>query len=191
MNTTKGNTKLYIFDSDGTLYDDKSAAIQFDNLCAIYVGDIIKLPQEKVAEAINFAKQKHKTNSTTIACLKEFGLIYENFVLETYLKIKIDDIFLNSKLVSYLNESGVDRAVFTGSPELFAKKIISHLGIEKYFKTIIGMEKINFQDKKRIDTFKLVSKMLPTDSYKEVFFWDDRKESRDLGSILGWVPMIP
>lgn len=189
METNK--KKLYIFDLDGTLYDSGSAEQQFYEIGITYIGSILSLPRNKVLEKIKYLKEKHKTVSTTIALVKEFRLNSDDIVVNVHLKINLDGISLNSNIIEYINDTNADKIIFTASPEKYAKKVLFSLEVEKYFNLTIGMESLKFQDKKNIESFKFVEKVFPNNHYTKKYFWDDLEENREIGSLLGWIPMIP
>lgn len=182
--------KLYIFDSDGTLYDDRNAGNQFSMINTDYISQKLSVSKDDVALIIKTIKQKYNTDSATIACIKEFGFDFDDFVSETYLRISLEYISVNKNIVNYLQEPGIEKIVFTGSPRAYALKVLTTLSIHNCFKEIFGMKEIGLREKKDQNSFKFISENFIKDNYDEIYFWDNEEENRRLGLIYGWIPVV-
>ncbi len=133
--------KLIIFDMDGTLLDSSKSITKSIN----YVRNELDLPPfsvEKITKLINMPDQDlpklfYENIQPYSECRKIFEKhYYKNCIYQMELYDGIQEMIQN------LNNK-YKMAVATNAYEIFAKKMIRHLHIEKYFQIIIGSDTIN------------------------------------------------
>lgn len=178
---------LYVFDNDGTLYDDTEAQKQFMMIFQEYASELFGVPYEEVIPRLQTLKAKYSTEFSLIAPMKEIGMNYADIVGNTYLRVKLDEC----KIISpdtirsqVLSEIHHPKIVFTNNPSVFARKVLSYTGLAEYFSDFVGMEETDFSGKPSSYSFEVVERR--HHGYDQIVFVDDSLKNLDAALQHGW-----
>ena len=178
---------LWVFDNDGTLYDDKLAHIEFAKHLGAYLEGLLGISGEDTKILGERLRTKHNTSSTVIAVVREFHLDIKEVIERTYLCINLDSC------QNPMEDSGRDEAlaqirgrkvILTNNPSAFARRIVERIGLRRHFADIIGMEETAFALKPDLGAFLAVMRRHPDAT--RIFFCDDSRENLDIATTLGW-----
>jgi putative hydrolase of the HAD superfamily len=164
---------LWVFDNDGTLYNNPS------ELEKVVVAKMIKyialrynLSYSKAKEKRKELLQRHCTKYTLIA-IKQEGISENDFIQKTYLSINPSDFGIKKspELRELINSLLGEKIVLTNNPSEFADLILEHLGIKDLFSQIIGMREMNYIQKPDKRSFGFLEKSI--NNGKKVMFIDN------------------
>lgn len=181
---------LWLFDNDGTLYDEKNAHERFTRIVTEFVSKTLFIPHEKARHEIADLKNKWKTSSTLIALKREYGLIFDEMVEKTYLAIDLTaydfyDFTESARMTRDVLQSLDGRkAVFTNNPSQYARHVLSHLGILELFDDIIGIKELKFYPKPAHEAYIIIE-----NKYREcdrIIFCDDNLKNVNVAQDRGW-----
>jgi len=82
---------LWVFDNDGTLYDDFGAGEKFMSILFQYVSQLLDISVEQAVAEIARLKKKWHTEFSILALVKEYSVSFSEVVENTYLRIKLDE----------------------------------------------------------------------------------------------------
>lgn len=178
---------LWIFDNDGTLYDDTSLNHAFSEIMTVYVSRIVGCSVEEATALIAMLKIKHQTMFSILAITREFGIDFEKAVYDTYLQLNLKDCGIVSidteRKTALCNLSG-DKIVFTNNPSGFARRVLVQVGLFECFNDCIGMEETGFLSKPDPRAFEIIHNRFQ--GYRQIFFCDDSLENLEIGKQYGW-----
>ncbi len=177
---------LWVFDNDGTLYDDFGAGKKFMEILLPYASKLLQVSVDQTETAINQLKVKWNTEFSVLALVKELNIDFNEIVENTYLKVDLElcGVYPNSATKTALKEILSPKIVFTNNPSKFAKYVLSYLELNDQFTDFIGMEELNFQSKPALETYRTVEKLYP--QYDQFYFCDDSLKNLDAAHQLGW-----
>src|SRR3989344_1560974 len=150
---------LWVFDNDGTLYDDFGAGEKFMSILFQYVSQLLDISVEQAVAEIARLKEKWHTEFSILALVKEYGVSFSEIVERTYLKINLDDCGIvapDTTRLGVLTSINSRKVVFTNNPSVFARRVLSYVGLESCFADFIGMEGTNFCEKPNPQAYKVV-----------------------------------
>jgi len=179
---------LWVFDNDGTLYDDREASRQFFKISNPYFGQLLGIAPEKVETKAQELKKKWGTQFAFMALVKESGVDFTRAVNDVHLKIDLEACgiatpdTLRRRVISNLSGRKV---VFTNNPSTFARKVLAHVGLLNLFSDIIGMEEMRLNRKPSPHSFQEVEKRHP--NAHRIIFCDNQLENLVEARRQGWI----
>lgn len=181
---------LWIFDNDGTLYDDSGARKQFNQLLSAYAKNQLGIHPGSLSDLMARLQSKHETRSSVVAFAREYSIPIECLIQQTYglIDLAAAQIATEEHLSETLEQIGGTKIVFTNSPSQYALRVLRHLGISHHFQNIFGMLEIECQLKPLLHGYQLVQKAYP--DFKQSFFVDDKVGNLEGGGKMGWSCML-
>ena len=159
-----------IFDMDGTLLDTEPTHVRawqqvLSKYGMQYDYDVMKsyngTPTWKIAKIII---DMHNQDLDPLALAREKAEVVESFLFDEVKALKLIDVVKH-----YYGSKPM--AVGTGSPNQLADRLLTHLGLRRYFDAIVGSEDVK-NHKPAPDTFLLCAKLLHVAPEKCVVFED-------------------
>lgn len=178
---------LWVFDNDGTLYDDTTLSEQFMKIAFAYYGSILSIPSDEIPNEIARLKKKWKTQFSIIAVAKEYGIDFADAVNNTYFRVKLEECRIsNPDLVKseVLNSLPGRKIVFTNNPSTWARRVLSYAGLLNCFSDIIGMEETRFCIKPQREAYRVVEERHK--GFDRIIFCDDSLKNLETARQLGW-----
>jgi len=169
------NVDYIIFDNDGTLYQMGTGFKER------VVGSMIKflsrrigIPERQVIEERKRLIEKYGVESTEFVFGVEYGINHSEFVRKTYLLVPIKDYgaINDRKLQQMLQNIKPPKSILTNNPSEFARKIIRTLGVEQFFKHVIGSKEISYRLKPDKKAFLTTADITGCDLKRTVFIDD-------------------
>jgi len=173
------------FDLDGTLYGDDSG------LWDLLVGRIHLFMQERVGLS------EKEISETRLKYLKQYGTtlrglhIHYNVDPQEYLAyvhdIPIEErINKNHELEQMLKQLRQKKWIWTNASKAHAERVLNALGVRGYFRGIVDIERMAFQNKPEIAAYTIAMDDAGELEAKRTLFIDDRAENlapaKELGS---------
>ena len=179
---------LWIFDNDGTLYDDSETHKNFMEIFSEYSSKLLGVPIQEVSAQLVKLKNKWNTGFPVIALMKEFGIDYSEIVDNTYLKINLEKC--NVPKYDHVRKKALDniladKVVFTNNPSVFARRVLLRLGLDRCFSDFVGMEEACFFGKPDIRAFKALE--FRHQGYTRIIFCDDSLKNLEVAHQIGWI----
>jgi FMN phosphatase YigB (HAD superfamily) len=178
---------LWIFDNDGMLYDDAGIKVNFPKTFLEYFVKVSGIKTEDAFQSIIDLKKKWRTDISVIALVKEYGVDFIDAVNNTYLKIDLDrcGIPTSDDLRSIALSSIKDKKiVFTNSPSIFARRILTHNKLIRHFSDFIGIQETQFIEKPNLSAFMAIQNIFK--DYGKIIFCDNSLENLEVAYGLGW-----
>lgn len=178
---------LWVFDNDGTLYDDKLVHAEFARHLASYLAGYLGIPSADAEIVGKQLRVKYSTSSTVIALVREFKLDISEVIERTYLRIDLDSCQVLTKdpeRDEALKHIGGRKLILTNNPSVFARRIVERIGLLRHFDDIVGMEETAFVLKPNPGAFLTVMRRHPDAT--RIFLCDDSLENLDVAATLGW-----
>jgi HAD superfamily hydrolase (TIGR01509 family) len=178
---------LWVFDNDGTLYNDFGAGEKFMKILYQYVHRLLNIPVDQVPSEVVRLKEKWRTEFSILALMKEYGIDFLEIVDNTYLKIKLEECNIatpDTSRLNVLNSIGSLKVVFTNNPSVFARYVLSYVGLAACFSDFIGMEETGFWEKPNPQAYKIVEERHR--GFERIIFCDDSLKNLETAHKLGW-----
>lgn len=178
---------LWVFDSDGVLYDHADAERAWDSLFFDYISLRTGLLSEEYERLKPTLIAKHQARGLIVAFIREFGLDFDDCVAATYLKLDLERYGITKnqiELQKTISRFPDPKVVFSSSPQRYVEYVLEHLGIQDLFCQVIGLERAEFQYKPSPLAFAAVEKLFP--KAQSIFFCDDTNTNLDIASMRGW-----
>ncbi|HEY4509494.1 MAG TPA: HAD-IA family hydrolase [Candidatus Paceibacterota bacterium] len=179
---------LWVFDNDGTLYDDRLAHLEFAKQLSWYLAWRLGLWQEEEqASLLKRIKLVYQTSSSVIALKYELDCAIKEVIEETYMRLDLDSCQIpkeDSKRYNALAQIKGRKVVLTNNPSAFARKVLNRVGLAAHFDDIVGMEETGLILKPDPEAFIAVMRRHPDAT--RVFLCDDSLENLDAAVALGW-----
>lgn len=179
---------LWVFDNDGTLYNDFGAGEKFMRILFQYVSRLFNIPVDQVPDEVARLKEKWHTEFSILALMKEHGIDFSEMVRNTYLKIELDECNIVAPDIARLSVlSSIDsrKVVFTNNPSAFARYVLSYVGLDDCFSDIIGMEETGFCEKPDLRAYRAVESR--QGGFNRIIFCDDSLKNLETARGLGWI----
>lgn len=179
---------LWVFDNDGTLYDDFGAGEQFMRIFFQYFSQSLHFPIEHVPNEVTRLKKKWCTEFSILALVKEHNINFSEIVNNTYLRIKLEECNITAPDIArmnILNSINAHKVVFTNNPSVFARHVLSYIGLSDCFSDFIGMEETGFFGKPDYKAYKVVEDRHK--GYDRIIFCDDSLKNLKTARELGWI----
>ncbi len=177
--------RLWVFDNDGTLYDDSAAHQQFRQLLSEYVAKALARSQEETEGILADIKARIGKGSVVLALTREFALDFDDLVRNVYLRIRLADCVVSDPgLRGILLAMPGPKVVLTNNPSEYARGVLEHMGIADCFERIFGMRELGFHLKPDSRAFGSVRQQFP--HAEEIVFCDDHAEHLDEARRQGW-----
>lgn len=179
---------LWVFDNDGTLYDDRLAHIKFGEQLSWYLAWRLGLWQEEEqASLLERIKLIYQTSSSVIALKYELDCTIKEIIEDTYMCLDLDSCRIPKedpeRDVALAKIKG-RKVVLTNNPSVFARKILDRVGLAAHFDDIVGMEETGLVLKPDPEAFVAVMQRHPDAT--RIFLCDDSLENLDVAVTLGW-----
>jgi|CXWL01.1.fsa_nt_gi FMN phosphatase YigB (HAD superfamily) len=182
---------VWVFDNDGTLYEDGEAHAQFGQIVFEFVKQTYDLKGLDPKYFLNLLKGKWNTRSSVVALMREYKVEFETLVSETFLRI---DFTTCSRIVPNI-ESRValdsitsTKVVLTNNPSAYAEKVLHHINLLDLFVEVIGVEKTEFEGKPHDSAYVAVEQRFPQAT--KIIFCDDILENLDAAKNRGWETVL-
>lgn len=177
---------LWVFDNDGTLYNDFGAGKKFMEILLPYASNLLQIPIDTTEVEIARLKNKWATEFSILALAKEFKIDFSRMVKDTYLKLDLDQcgIYPDTETINTLSAIQAPKIVFTNNPSEFARYILDYMKMSHLFIDFIGMEETNFHSKPDPRSYRTVETHHP--GYERIFFCDDSLKNLEIAHRLGW-----
>lgn len=178
---------LWVFDNDGTLYDDTLVHEKFNRYLASYLKTRIGIGSEDPGLFAQRLKVKHQTSSAVVGLVREFGLDAQEVIAQTYLLISLEECkvpFWDRDRDEALSRLRGRKIILTNNPSAFAGKVMDRIGLRRHFLDIIGMQEVDFVLKPDPRAFQEVVRRHPDAT--RIFLCDDSLENLDVAASLGW-----
>jgi len=179
---------LWLFDNDGTLYDDGAAYSQFVDLLLAFILSMPGIDETSRQQLILALKNKKAVTATLFALCRDHGLDFNKTVDATFLKIDLGQCQLVSPdLVRKrgLENIQAEKVVFTNNASAYARQVLRYVGLETCFSRIIGVQEMGGLSKSDLKAFQFVQKLFPG---REIYFCDDKREFLDPAR--GWAVLL-
>ena len=179
--------ELWVFDNDGTLYDDFGAGKKFMKILFGHVSQLLGVSTEQAEKEVARLKEKWHTEFSILALMKEYGVSFSEMVENTYLRIKLDECGIaapDNLRLAVLNSIDARKVVFTNNPSAFARRVLSYVGLETCFIDFVGMEETGFCEKPNPQAYKVVENRHK--GYSRIIFCDDSLKNLETARSLGW-----
>ncbi len=178
--------RLWVFDNDGTLYDDSAAHQQFRQLLSGYVAKVLARSQEETEGILADIKARIGKGSVVLALTREFAFDFDELVENVYLRIRIEECVTTAdpNLRETLIALPGPKVILTNNPSEYAQRVLEHLGVADCFERIFGMRELGFRLKPDPRAFEAVRQQFP--EAEEVVFCDDHAEHLDEARRQGW-----
>lgn len=185
------NDLLWVFDHDGTLYDDALAHAQMRRLTAEYVSKALGISTEAGAAEMKRLKEKWGTKFSFVAWSKERGTSAEEFIRETYLRIDLPRCVLKAPDTDRrraLERLVGHKVIFSNSPMLYVERVMRHCDLFDCFTDTIGMELLDLQPKPSPRSFEAVERRHP--SFRRIIFCDNDLTNLGPARARGWETIL-
>lgn len=182
---------LWVFDNDGTLYDDRAIHALFMPLLYGYLERNLGIESAKADGFLATLKEKWGTEISAAALTQEYGIEFASFVEETYLQINLEHVAgveFDVKRRNVLELLDGPKVVLTNNPSIFAESILDVVGLLKLFQEVIGIEKTGLTGKPNPRAYQAVETRYP--EAKRIFFCDDSIRNLDGARERGWVTIL-
>ncbi len=178
---------LWIFDNDGTLYDDSGIRDNFPMIFSEYFSNIVGIKKCEVPSKIIELKSKWNTELSVLAMVKEYNVDFDLAVENTYLKLDFDKckIIKDDTIFNTLTAIKDTKIVFTNSPSIFAKKILLHSGLIGFFSSFFGIQESNFIEKPNLNAYTSIQNHFS--NYEKIIFCDNSLVNLEVAKSLGWI----
>ncbi len=177
---------LWVFDNDGTLYNDTEIQINFGSILTSFCCLKFGCKNEEVNGLITRLKLKWSTDFSIVALIKEFDLDYSELVDKTYLKVDFTGVVKEEGVEDILFSLAGQKILFTNNPSEFAKKVLERLNVLDQFSKIVGMSEMNFVCKPNTSAYELIHVLFPDYKASEICFIDDSAKNLNTARLLGW-----
>lgn len=182
---------LWVFDHDGTLYADRLANAQMQDLAASHVARSLKITVAQGADELRRLKAKWGTKFSLVAWCREHGIGPEEFIYETYLRIDLQACEILSpdhQRGRVLHALDGRKIVFSNSPDIHIRNVLRYAGLCDIFADVIGMEELKYIPKPDPRTFDIVEKRHP--GVSRIFFCDNEQVNLDVARDRGWSTIL-
>ena len=182
---------LWVFYNDGTLYDDDSSGKQFMEIALAYYANILGTPRESTPGRLTELKRKWQTEFSIIAVMRECDVSFNDVVNNTYLRVDLEQCGIpNSDPVKrdVLNLLAGEKVVLTNNPSLWARKVLSRIGLMDCFSDVIGMEETNLQIKPNPEAYRVTEQRHK--GFNRIIFCDDALKNLGTARERGWLTIL-
>lgn len=162
-----------LFDLDGTLTDPGIGITR----CVQYALKKLDYPVPALKELLWFIGPPLRDSFAKILATDDFELIEKAVSLyrERYTRQGIFECELYSgikQLLEKLHENRIDIVLATSKPEIYARQLLEHYNIEKYFKLIVGSELDGKLSNKNEIIAHIIKKLPEADKSKTIMIGD-------------------
>jgi putative hydrolase of the HAD superfamily len=184
---------VWLFDLDGTLYDDVPTRREFFELLTAYARDK-QVPTDGCDEIEIMAatlKAKHGTGSSILAFQLEYGLDLDEVIAATVLRIDLERCGIDRADVQRrkaLDSIDGRKIVFTNSPSGYAAKVLSYVGLDSCFERLVGLKELDNLTKPDPRDFAFVSSFCSEGD--RIWFCDDNQDNLNVGWEMGWKTIL-
>ncbi|OGE83481.1 MAG: hypothetical protein A3B10_03745 [Candidatus Doudnabacteria bacterium RIFCSPLOWO2_01_FULL_44_21] len=178
---------LWVFDNDGTLYNDGAAYQQFVSLLLAYIPTLEEIDRATREELNSVLKLKVGITARLFALHQAHGLDFDKTVAATFLKIDLDECGISrpdTERYRVLLSIVAEKVVFTNNASAHALRVLRYVGLADFFTNIIGVQETGGLSKPNPAAFQFVQEMFPVRN--RIFFCDDKREFLDAAIPFGW-----
>ncbi|MBI2172599.1 MAG: HAD-IA family hydrolase [Candidatus Aenigmarchaeota archaeon] len=180
-----------IFDNDGTTYRMPEGFVEavMDSLIRYAAGELMLSYDETSAERSRLV-EKYRVRCTEFVFGEEYGMKYEGFVQNAYMKVPLEDfIHPDIRLARTLERMNMPKSILTNNPSEFGKRILELLGIADMFERVIGSREVGFRLKPEKEAFERALKITGYEPL-ETLFVDDTPENHACAKELGMTTVL-
>lgn len=174
---------MYLFDLDGTIVDSQEG-ITKGLTYALKKMEMPPLPYEKLLQFIgpSFVESFPRVLGTNEEETKRMISYYREYY-GTEGKKEFTPYEGIIPMIKELHSMGAEIYMATAKPEIFAKFIAKYMGIDSFFKEIVGA----LSDNSRHEKVDVIREVLRDKTYdeKDVYMIGDRKSDIDAGKVFG------
>jgi putative hydrolase of the HAD superfamily len=177
---------LWVFDNDGTLYDDTFSAKEFTRISSGYYSKVLGISLDKITDEIDKLKDKWGTEFSIVAVAKEHGIDFAAAVENTYLALDLTQCGIKApdqERMRILNSLPGRKIVFTNNPSVWARKVLSYTGLADCFSDFIGMEEIT-RPKPASEAYQAVEER--HEGFDRIILCDDSLKNLEAARLRGW-----
>lgn len=178
---------LWIFDNDGTLYEDCLVGEYFSKILYEYLVKAYSFNLDEIPEKLKLLKLKWKTEFSIMALVREYNMDFHDLVNNTYLKINLASCGVqtpDNHRFGILNSLKGKKIVFTNNPSSFAKYTLDYVQLSNCFSDFVGMEEMSFLGKPHPSCYRKIEDLYP--GFDRIIFCDDSLKNLDAAKEFGW-----
>lgn len=177
---------LWVFDSDGTLYDDKRIQSVVTKLMDRFFARTYGVKECEGQLLREKLKKKHAVSGTLMALYRE-GISVETFIRETYLAVDfhIRDICPPTAIAAVVSHLTGEKVLLTNSPSEFARRILKVLVLEDSFSRVYGIRELDYFSKPAREAFRPILDAVREG--KRVVYIDDKVDNLKAASTTGCI----
>ncbi|MDP4000647.1 MAG: hypothetical protein Q8P83_00150 [bacterium] len=178
---------LWIFDNDGTLYNDGAAYGQFQDLFLAFIPTLRGVDEARKQQLLMALRNKTGISSALFALHRDMHLDFDATIAATYLRIDLDKCQITSpdlERKKALESIRAEKVVFTNNASAHALRVLRYVGLDTCFSRIIGIQETGGLSKPDHKAFRFVHELFP--GYDRKFFCDDKREFLDVARDFGW-----
>ena len=167
-----------IFDNDGTTYRMPAGFVGavMDSLISYVAGELM-LPYDEAKAERSRLVEKYGVRCTEFVFGEEYGMKYEGFVQNAYMKVPLEDFIPpDLRLMRMLERMSIPKSILTNNPSEFGERILELLGVADMFEHVIGSRETGFRMKPEKEAFERELKITGYEPL-ETLFVDDTPEN--------------
>jgi putative hydrolase of the HAD superfamily len=179
---------LWVFDNDGTLYDDRVTQRTFMAILSRYVTEQFNIAPNQIAAHLTSLRAKWETELSVVALAREYDLNFADVVTSTYLQLDLSQCGVTTPDLAkraVLQSISSPKVVLTNNPSAFARRVLRFVGLEDCFVDIVGIEEVGFLGKPHGGAYRQVVERLQT-KFDRIILCDDSLKNLDAARQLGW-----
>jgi len=179
--------QIYLFDSDGTLYDAEDAKRQFDLFFRTFADHRLGIAPGDFQETRKRLIKKYGILDSSAHCFsREYGLPIAEIYAETYDRIDLASCGVRSdhRLRKHLLSLRATRHVWTNAPRVYVRRVVNALGLAGVFEQCFCLEDTEPYAKPQREAYDAIQRKLPGDA--EITLIDDRCKNLETAHALGW-----
>lgn len=179
--------RIYLFDCDGTLYDDSRTLAEFLRQLCAYVGPRLNLSPEEVLTRRKKLKEDNPEYDSTIALFartENFNLREMTETIFGGIDFAQAGVTANAGLRAHLLSLHGPHYLWTNNPRIHGHRALTAIGIRDLFTNVFGLEDVAPHEKPAIRGYEIVERSLPSGA--EIIFVEDTLTNLAPANVRGW-----
>ena len=179
-------TTVYLFDCDGTLYDDSKAHGHFTSLLLAYLGKKLNIEPHQVLLLREKLVRKYGIDDSITVFSEEYEIPRAEIYAQTFGRLDLTkcgavrDLALREALLKLKGK----RVIFTNNPKEHAAQVTLRLGVSECFDGIFGSAEIHPYRKPMIGAYRMVEEILTP--FVKITFVEDTLANLLPAHEMGW-----